>query len=800
MAISASITRTGIKTAIKTDGAMRFAGKWAILTKIGWAIIVLVIGLSIILGLPYGYQTLTQTCTTNCYIYSQLSPTNAVDLQKFGISLETYALVYSSLFVVFALVCLGTSGLLIWKKPGQFMPFCAAFFILALIKVEGSYVFYGRLFQDYPWLETSINLLGLFWPFCGPYLFLAFPNGKFKSNFLLWLFLSIVGADFCTKIYPIFFEPLNRETSTTNKLLIGLITTLLLCGGGFFFEFRKQPTERKPQKYLVYFLICLVAVAVYLVLFGLVALIAALIYRYFKELNPRERNATRWLIYAFVIWFLTLMSLIVLPLIFPALDAPGSYYFLVAGAFGFFGCGINLTGILVAVLYANAFGFEVIISRTLAFVLLTGCIVGLYTLIVLGARQLLGFGETNLVVSLVATGLIPGLFQPLRTGLQRTVNRFLFGRRNEPYTVLTTLGQRLETTIYQPEAVLPELVNNIATSLKLPSVAIKLTGQEKIISEATLNTNGPNDPAATPVSLALSYQGETVGELLVTPRRGEERLAERDLQLLKDLARQIGVVGYSLKLLEDLRQSNGDLTSANLDLRRARERLVLAREEERRKLRRDLHDDLAPSLAGLALSADALTGLIEQDPVRARLKSQELYAAIRHSVGDIRRLAHELRPPTLDEFGLVAALQERTQQFSAGNMQVKLEAAVNLPPLPAAVEVATYRVAQEALMNVVRHAVARHCVIRLICATENSPTSKSATSLTLEISDDGQGLPANHTGLWSGVGLRSMREQAEELGGTLTIENVISGGVLVRMILPFEGSNSREPASSADSR
>jgi signal transduction histidine kinase len=791
MTISTTLTKSGIKTAISTDEVVRFVGKWAILTKIGWAIIVLVIGLSVILGLPYGYRILTETCTTNCYIYGQLSPTNFQDLQKLGLSLETYALVYCGIFVIFSLVCLGTSGLIIWKKPGQFMPFCAAIFILGLITVEGSFVFYGRLFQDYPWLGIAMNLRGLF-PFYA-YLFLAFPSGKFKSGFLLWLFFSLALTDFCIQSYTMFFEPLNFQTSDTNKLIISLATTLILCGMGFLLELRKKRGQHKPQKYLVYFPICFVAVALtnVILIFGLFVVFAALFYRYFKVLTPHERNAAKWLIYGFMIWILTLVTLLVLPLFFPFLNAPGSYYFLFGSTFGFFGCATNLAGLLMAVLYANAFDIDLIINRTLVFTLLTGCVVGLYTLVVLGARQLLGFGETNLIVSLLATGLIVVLFQPLRTGLQGTVNRLLFGKRNEPYSVLTGLGQRLETTIYQPEAILPELLNSIATALKLPYVAIKLTGQERIVSEASTYTNISelSRLPATPVNFALSYQGETVGALLVSPRRGEERLAERDLRLLKDLARQIGVVAYSLKLLEDLRQTNTELKTANLDLQRARERLVLAREEERRKLRRDLHDDLAPSLAGLALSADALTGLIERDPIQASLKSQQLYAAIRHSVGDIRRLAHELRPPILDEFGLVAALQERTQQFSTGNLLVKLEASPGLPPLPAAVEVATYRVAQEALMNVVRHAVARHCIIRLLYSSEeNKLAFKNMVSLTLEISDDGQGLPANRHSLTSGVGLRSMREQAEELGGTFTVENQPSGGTLACLILSFEGN------------
>lgn len=798
MATSTLISTTGIKRVISTDGTVRFVGKWVVFTKIGWAISALIVSLTVIIGLPYGYRILSQTCADKCFINGQLTQSNVQDLQKLGLSLETYALVYCSILVLFALICLGASWLVVWKKPGELMPYCAARFMLGLIMVESSFVFFSPLFRDYPALNLSLNLLRLI--DITPYLFLAFPGGRFKSKTFMYLCLSMITFSFCTNLNSMVWQVEGGNLTTSTSFLLAFVIVLLVVGTGFFFE--KASPEGKLKKFWPYLLVCLIGIALY-IWFWATLFAIALIYRYFKLLTPRERQATRWFLYAFLIWFGLLMSALALLQTFPSFTAPGSYYFLFLGFIGFFGCGINLTGLLLAILYGNAFDIDLIINRTLVFSLLTGCVVGLYTLIVLGARQLFGFGETNLVVSLVATGLIAVLFQPLRTGLQRTINRLLFGRRNEPYAVLATLGQRLETTIYQPEAVLPELVNSIATSLKLPFVAIKLAGQERLVSEASLPTNLSKLSSLTssPVNFALSYQGETVGDLLVSPRRGEERLAERDLRLLKDLARQIGVVVYSLKLLADLREANTELKTTNLDLRRAREKLVLAREEERRKLRRDLHDDLAPSLAGLALSADALTGLIEQDLARARLKSQELYTAIRHSVGDVRRLAHELRPPTLDEFGLVAALQERSQQFSTGNLLVKLEASPDLPLLPAAVEVATYRVAQEALMNVVRHAVARHCLIRLVYSSqENKLASKNEATLTLEISDDGQGLPAHRSSLTGGVGLRSMREQAEELGGTFTIENQPGGGTLACLVLSFEGNNSSEPASLANSR
>jgi signal transduction histidine kinase len=194
------------------------------------------------------------------------------------------------------------------------------------------------------------------------------------------------------------------------------------------------------------------------------------------------------------------------------------------------------------------------------------------------------------------------------------------------------------------------------------------------------------------------------------------------------------------------------------DLRRSREKLVLAREEERRRLRRDLHDELAPTLAALGLSAATVGELIPTNPKEAASANEKLRAAIRATVGDIRRLVYDLRPPALDELGLIEAIRERASRYGAGDegFRATVEAPDELPPLPAAVEVAAYRIVQEALMNVSRHARASACTLRIAC--HGSP----CRALEVEVTDDGVGLPDTHEG---GVGLSSMRERAAELGG-----------------------------------
>jgi signal transduction histidine kinase len=215
-------------------------------------------------------------------------------------------------------------------------------------------------------------------------------------------------------------------------------------------------------------------------------------------------------------------------------------------------------------------------------------------------------------------------------------------------------------------------------------------------------------------------------------------------------------------------------------LQRSRERLVLAREEERRRLRRDLHDDLGPTLASLGLAASTAADLIPKNPAAATKLVKELESQMRATVGNVRRLVYDLRPPTLDELGLLAAVRERATRYSNApdGFHVKVDSPAELPALPAAVEVAAYRIVQEALENVSKHAQAKHCVIRF--ANHNG--------LEIEISDDGVGLSPN---IAPGVGLRSMRERAEELGGTCVIESSRNGGTHVFACLPigdFDGT------------
>jgi signal transduction histidine kinase len=356
------------------------------------------------------------------------------------------------------------------------------------------------------------------------------------------------------------------------------------------------------------------------------------------------------------------------------------------------------------------------------------------------------------------------------------VNRLLYGDRDDPYAALSRLGRRLESTI-TPEAVLPAVVTTVREALKLPYAAIYLKQDDndhKIVAEsAAPSLHVENGKIHVPgmnregQCIPLIHQGETLGYLVLGPRTPNEAFSSSDLRLVDDLAPQVGVAVHAMRLTSDLQRS--------------REQLVLTREEERRRLRRDLHDGLGPNLASQGLKLAAVKQLLLSDPSSAMPLLDQVMAQNKSTVDEVRRLVYGLRPPALDELGLVAAIRDHVSGMDGkSTLEIAIaEPTAGLPPLSAAAEVAAYRIVLEALTNVIRHARAQHCTIRF------SLDEKEANqALQIEIQDDGIGLPEARR---AGVGTRSMRERAEELGGTCVIEPGMGRGTRVCVKLPISG-------------
>ncbi len=259
----------------------------------------------------------------------------------------------------------------------------------------------------------------------------------------------------------------------------------------------------------------------------------------------------------------------------------------------------------------------------------------------------------------------------------------------------------------------------------------------------------------------VMYQGRRVATVLVSPRPGELALTARDRTGLAQLL--AGAAGAL------------DAAGAHERLRAAHEKLVATREEERRRLRRELHDDLAPTLAGLSLTAAAAADLVGNDPPRAAAVQRELVDGLSRAGQQVREIAYDLRPPVLDDRGLLAALQERVADGAEGP-PVRLVG--DCSELPAAVGSAALRIVQEAVTNVRRHSGARSCEV----VVEQHPDA-----LHVRVIDDGHGFTPD-TPL--GVGLVAMRERVQEVGGSLEVTSG-ANGTCVQARLPYAGRPAR---------
>jgi two-component system NarL family sensor kinase len=448
--------------------------------------------------------------------------------------------------------------------------------------------------------------------------------------------------------------------------------------------------------------------------------IACLVIRY-RRASETGRRQLLWLLLA---------AVIALSLMIP--------WSLIAGTPVFVLLAIPLVPVAVAVAIVRhqLLDIRLVVSRAVAWGLLSLVAIGTYVALVAITDTLISshFGRSAALTVVVAL-----LIAPVLPRLQRLVDRAMYGDRRDPARVATRIAAELTAN---PTAGLDTVAAAIRSALRLPYVALT-TGTDHASS------SGPPPRRVVPVD--LSYGGNSVGSLLVGLRPGESDLSVADRNVLALVAVPLAVAVHATRLSEELQAS--------------REQLVAAREEERRRLRRDLHDGLGPALTGIAFTADAAANLVTADPAKASELLRNLRTDTRTAIADIRRLVDDLRPPALDELGLAGALRQRADQLSwradGAAIRVQVEAD-GLPPLPAALEVAAYRIATEALTNVVRHSDATTAILTVRCGS----------TLELEIQDDG---PPN--GPWTpGVGLQTMNARATELGGHIKAGPTPYGG------------------------
>lgn len=409
--------------------------------------------------------------------------------------------------------------------------------------------------------------------------------------------------------------------------------------------------------------------------------------------------------------------------------------------------------IAIAIVRHGLLDIRLVLSRTLLYVLAVSALVAVYAGLVAGLSLVVpaAFGRTVAIGAAIVVALG---FNPLRLYLRRLIDRAFYGTRADPAATMVSLGEGLRSA-----ADLNDVIENARQALRMPYLALLPAAGEQTYE------SGEPAPGFAREELALTYRGATVGRLVVGLRRGERLLHEEDRRALTLIAPPLAVALHAVALTQQVQA--------------ARTAVVEAREEERVLLQRELHDGLGPLLTSAALLTDASSNILRTEPDTAEALLRTVRDTVRQALDDVRRVVYGLRPIELDELGLLDALRQRTRQpVRIGNRTVDFAVEADpLPPLSPALELAAFRIAMEAVSNVLRHSNATRCVITVGTAGD---------TLNLTVSDNGSAGASGETG----VGMRSMAERAEELGGTAT-GGPTTDGWQVRLRVPLGSSVGR---------
>ncbi len=397
------------------------------------------------------------------------------------------------------------------------------------------------------------------------------------------------------------------------------------------------------------------------------------------------------------------------------------------------------------IVHQQLFDIRFVLNRAVAFAALFLSSALIYGLIIGGLGSL--FRQSDIWLSILATGIIAVLFHPMLVLFRSAANKLFYGERHDPYRAISNLGRQLETVL-KPEELALTIIQTVASTLRLPYVE--------------LTTNQQTVAIGTPIGQVLEFpmcaKGQKIGALLVSSRFIGDSFSKAEMRLLEDLAARAAASVQEALLTQEIQTS--------------KEAIVFAREEERKRIRRDLHDGLGPALASLSMNLQISRQLILKNPTRAEEMVAASAQSVQEAMSDIRRLVYDLRPPALDDLGLEAALRQQIGQILGVAAQIHISP---LESLPAAVEVAIYRITCEALTNIAKHAKATQVQFNLY---------QDQTGLLLEIADNGIGVNGARVG---GLGLHSMQERATELGGKFELET--KNGTRVLVWLPVQAKS-----------
>ena len=491
---SLSPEQPSVTPALPLHASTRLHGRYLLLARMTWVAVAVLTVVFIAVSIPAEFARLQTVCTAGACQPAALTPANVRELGTMGLSIGIFAGYLIAAELIFAATSFAVGVLVFWRKSDDRI---ALFVALALVTF-GSLAFVDKLdavAAGYPalwWSFTLVTFLGNIFPVL---FFYVFPDGRFVPRWTraLAILLVVLGVSF--HFFP--DSSLSRWLTSPPGLVLS---------------------------------VSFVAMAVF-----------SQLYRYRRVSGPAQRQQTKWVVFG------ATMAMVVsqgVTTVFPLLERTHVVLTLIPYTLLYLALLLIPFSIGIAILRYHLWDIDVVINRTLVYGTLTASVVLLYVLVVGGLGELLQV-RGNLIISLLATGLAAVIFHPLRDRLQRGVNRLMYGERDEPYAVLSRLGQRLESTL-APNAVLPSAVRTVAEALKLPYAAVEVERNGSF--EAAAATG---EPAKELLRLPLHYGGETVGRLVLGRRAGEAEFGPLDRRLLDDLTRQIGVAVHAARLAEE---------------------------------------------------------------------------------------------------------------------------------------------------------------------------------------------------------------------------------------------------------
>ena len=414
----------------------------------------------------------------------------------------------------------------------------------------------------------------------------------------------------------------------------------------------------------------------------------------------------------------------------------------------------------IAILEYHLYDIDVVISKAVLSALLALFIAAVYVAIVVGVGVV--FGTTSSpALSLAATVVVAVLFQPARSRASRLANRLVYGERATPYEVMAGFSERVADTV-STDQVLPEMAEAAGRGVGAIEAIVRVRlpgGMERVERWSAAATA---DRAGDPWTVAIAYQGETVGDLTVT-KPGNDPLVPAEQELLRDLGAQAGLALHNVRLTEELAIRLRELDEQAVALRVSRERLVTARDAQRRGLQRDIHEGPEHQLLD----------------IRRRLADVEepeqldvLVGQTNATLEGLRDLARGIFPPLLAEQGVTAALVAHVRKVGA-NATVEASGAFGARRFDPDTEAGVYFCCLQAIQNVIRHAANAPCVVRL---------DLDGDVIAVEIRDGGPGFDTETTP--RGMGLEIVQDRVDALDGTLTLTSTPGAGTNISIQIP----------------